>query len=60
MNGCHPDKIQDEKCICEFYSMQQTCLSKEDTVSRINGQPICPYKFDAVSRKEWIRLHGEE
>jgi len=52
MNGCSEEMIKDGKCICSYYK-DGKCIHPSFTVSREDGQPCCPYKFEAISEAEW-------
>ena len=55
-NGCFLD-------VCEFY-VGCRCISEEDTVSKEDGQPICPFnKEKAIPAKEYkarVKISDEE
>jgi hypothetical protein len=46
-NGCYLDT-------CDKFA-ESRCLDERDTVSQIDGQPMCPHHPLAVTRKEWAQ-----
>jgi len=60
MNGCYRTEreIQLNICNCDQYNpATDKCKSKLETVSRIDGQPICPRNPDAISLSEWEKMN---
>ncbi|OGC76979.1 hypothetical protein A2619_03455 [candidate division WWE3 bacterium RIFOXYD1_FULL_39_9] len=56
MNGCYRTQREIEEGICTCLQYEQAtgrCLSKIDTVSKIDGQSTCPRNPLAIPYKEW-------